>query len=223
MQPTGIMRKPFALAICLGLVLLPLTSASADEALEKALQYRVDQVKQDPAALKAAMVKGREAAGFCVLCHGETGNSSKPEVPHLAGQNPVYLLDQLERFTDGRRDDFIMSPLAKKLTPDEKVALVVFYANQQRRTEFVPSVDPALLVRGREIFEKNCVSCHGDDGRGKEGYAYIAALPEKYIASTLTRFREPDSHRINALMAAAASNLSNDDIDALAAYLSNLR
>ena len=210
-------------AIGLCLFSFPLVVAGADEALTKMLQNRIEQVRQDSGALKAAMVQGKEAAGFCVLCHGESGNSSKPEVPHLAGQNPVYLLDQLERFGDGRRDDYIMSPLAKKLTPDEKLALVIYYSNQERRTEFSTSMDPALLVRGREIYEKNCISCHGDDGRGKEGYAYIAALPEKYIAGTLTRFREPDGHRVNALMAAAASTLSNDDIDALAAYLSNLR
>ncbi|KPK12663.1 MAG: hypothetical protein AMJ68_01070 [Acidithiobacillales bacterium SG8_45] len=223
MQTTKTRYRSLAPVVLLGLLLLTPASGSADEALEKVLQNRVDQVKKDPEALKAAMAKGREAAGFCVLCHGETGNSTRPEVPHLAGQNPVYLLDQLERFADGRRDDYIMSPLAKKLTPDEKLSLVVYYANQQRSSEFVSGTDPALLVRGREIFEKNCVSCHGDDGRGKAGYAYIAALPEKYIAGTLTRFREPNGQRANALMAAAASNLSNEDIDALAAYLSNLR
>ena len=223
MYPTRIISNYFNLAISLVLLSFPLTAACADEALAKVLQDRIDQVKQDPKAMKAAMAKGKEAAGFCVLCHGETGNSSKAEVPHLAGQNPVYLLDQLERFTDGSRDDFIMSPLAKKLTPDDKVALVVYYANQRRLANVASNADPALLVRGQEIFEKNCISCHGDDGRGKEGYAYIAALPEKYIAGTLTRFREPNSHRINVLMAAAASTLSNEDIDALAAYLSNLR
>ena len=207
--------------------LLPLTLfssvSSADPALQKLLQTRIDEVRRDPGALRAAMERGKEAAAFCVLCHGDDGNSTKPDVPHLAEQNPVYLLDQLERFASGKRDDFIMTPLARKLTADEKIALVVYYTSYKRRIADSLDQDPAVLVAGRELFEKGCTSCHGEDGRGKEGYAYVAGLPEKYIASTLTRFREADKHRKNTLMSAVAMNLSNSDIDSLATYISSLR
>jgi cbb3-type cytochrome c oxidase subunit III len=209
-------RKNIQLAMIF-LLTMPLSLVNADPAL----QARIDQVKKNPDAVSAA--QGKEAAAFCVLCHGEDGNSSKPDVPHLAEQNPVYLLDQIERFASGQRNDYIMTPLARKLTSDEKVALVIYYSNQKRRIEDSLGKDPAVLITGREIFEKNCVSCHGDDGRGKEGYAYIAGLQEKYIVSTLTRFREPNKHRESTLMSAVAKNLGNNDIDALAAYISSLR
>ncbi len=214
----------FIHAILFVVLTVPMVAVvSADPALQKVLQTRIDNIKKDKQALQAAMATGREAAGFCVLCHGEDGNSIKADVPHLAEQNPVYLLDQIERFADGRRADYIMSPLAKKLTPDEKVALVIYYSSQRRVAPVESGVDPAVLVTGRETFDKHCVSCHGGDGKGKEGYAYIAALPSKYISSTLTHFREREKGRTNSLMSAVMQKLTNEQIDALAAYVSSLR
>ena len=216
-------KRGLALIVSLCLGVMMASVSSADPALQKLLQTRIDEVKRDPAALRAAMQRGKEAAAFCVLCHGDDGNSTKPDVPHLAEQNPVYLLDQLDRFASGERDDYIMTPLAQKLTADEKIALVVYYTSYKRRIPDSLDKDPEALIAGREIFDKSCVSCHGEDGRGKEGYAYVAGLPAKYIASTLTRFREADKHRHSALMSAVAKDLGNDDIDALATYISSLR
>ena len=203
-------------------LLLPPVVVLAEAIAQKTLQARIDEVLKDKQALEVAMTKGRAAAGFCVLCHGEDGNSTKPDVPHLAEQNPVYLLDQIERFADGRRTDYIMSPLAKKLTADEIVALVVYYSGQKRVPTGEQGLDPAVLVTGREIFERECIGCHGDDGKGKEGYAYVAGLPLKYVASTLTHFREREKGRTNALMSAVVKQMSNEEIDAIAAYVSSL-
>lgn len=204
------------------LVLLQPLAVLAEATDQGNLQVRIDEVRKDEQALEAATRRGRAAADFCVLCHGEDGNSTKPDVPHLAEQNPVYLLDQIERFADGRRTDYIMSPLAKKLTADEKVALVVYYSGQKREPPGEQGVDPAVLVRGREIFDRECIGCHGKDGKGKEGYAYIAGLPLKYVASTLTHFREREKGRTNALMSAVIKPMSNEEIDAIAAYVSSL-
>lgn len=203
-------------------LLLPPAAVLAEATDQKILQAQIDEVRKDKQALEVAMTKGRTAADFCVLCHGEDGNSTKPDVPHLAEQNPVYLLDQIERFADGRRSDYIMSPLAKKLTADEKVALVVYYSGQKRVPSGDQGLDPAVLVTGREIFDRECIGCHGEDGKGKEGYAYIAGLPLKYVASTLTHFREREKGRTNALMSAVIKSMSNDEIDAIAAYVSSL-
>lgn len=209
------------LLVVLAVLLTPVV-VLAEAIAQKTLQARIDEVMKDKRELEVAMTKGRAAADFCILCHGEDGNSTKPDVPHLAEQNPVYLLDQIERFADGRRTDYIMSPLAKKLTADEIVALVVYYSEQKRVPTGEQGLDPAVLVTGREIFERECIGCHGDDGKGMEGYAYIAGLPLKYLASTLTHFREREKGRTNALMSAVVKQMSNEEIDAIAAYVSSL-
>ncbi len=156
-------------------VLLPLASLFAVEPAPRgALEKRLAEVSASEDDRKAAVAKGKELTGFCASCHGPDGNSTKPDVPHLASQNTAYLLDQMERFADGRRHDYIMSPLAKRFSAEEKIALVLYYSVQTRRYEYKRPDDPAMVVRGR----------------GKQGYSYIAGLPEKYVSSTLTHFRE---------------------------------
>lgn len=126
-------------------------------------------------------------------------------MPHLASQNTAYLLDLIERFADGRRHDYIMSPLVKRFTAEDKIALVLYYSVRTRRCEYKRPDDPAMVVRGRGLYEKRCTRCHGPRGRGKEGYSYIAGQPEKYVSRSLTYFREKSGGGVNALMAAAAS------------------
>ena len=94
---------------------------------------------------------------------------------------------------------------------------------QTRRYAFRSANDPAMVVRGRGLYEKRCASCHGLRGRGRQGYSCIAGLPQKYVSSTLTHFREKSGGRTSALMADVASTLSNDDIDVLSAFISSLR
>ncbi len=186
------------------------------------LEKLLVEIRANKDTHEAAIAKGKELAAFCTLCHGLDGNSTKPDVPHLASQNTAYLLQQIERFADGRRNDYIMSPLAKRFTAGEKIALVLYYNAQTRRYDYRRSVDPALVLRGRDLYEKKCASCHGPGGRGKQGYSNISGLPVKYVSSTLTHFREKTGGRTNDLMMAVASKLSNDDIDMLSAYISSL-
>jgi len=217
--------KILTVSLALLLTLLPAPSHlfAADPASQTLLDKQLAEIRNNDRTHKMAMSKGKELAAFCALCHGEDGNSSRPEVPHLAAQNAGYLLDQIERFADGRRNDYIMSPLAKRFTTDEKVTLVVYYNAQKRRADYQRPSDPSMVLRGRGLYTKNCASCHGPGGRGKQRYSYVAGQPTKYVASTLTHFREKTGGRNNSLMTAVASNLSNDDIDALSAFISNLQ
>lgn len=85
----------FCLLMLLGLSGSPLMAVE-DEV--KGLMLIIDQRLEDPAAKQEAMRAGRNRALLCSYCHGDDGNSVKPEVPNLAGQNPVYLLDQIGKF-----------------------------------------------------------------------------------------------------------------------------
>lgn len=216
-------KKSLRTILAMLLLVGPATAALAEPSYQEKLLARINAAQKDRQVLRATIRRGRVAAGFCVLCHGDDGNSSNPEIPHLAEQNPVYLLDSIERFTNGRRTDYIMSPLAKNLTADEKVALVVFYSSQKRKDTGSLNLNPKLVFTGREIYGRECASCHGDDGKGRVGYSYIAGQPVKYTVSTLVNFREREKGRTDPLMIAVSQTLSNNDIDALAAYIASLR
>jgi cytochrome c553 len=86
---------------------------------------RLAEARADP-KLSANLVKtGQKVAAFCANCHGDGGNSGKPEVPNLAGQNPAYLLEQSRLFAEGRRRDAFMEGLFKALSVDEKVGVAL--------------------------------------------------------------------------------------------------
>lgn len=59
------------------------------------------------------------APALCAGCHGEDGIAVIEDVPHLAGENRVYLETQLKAFRNGQREHEIMSPIAKDLSDEE--------------------------------------------------------------------------------------------------------
>ena len=90
------------------------------------------QAQSDARLAESLLKTGRKAARpFCANCHGDSGNSIKPEVPNLAGQNTAYLLEQLQQFADGRRRDTFMQRMIHAMSADEKVGAVLYYASQK--------------------------------------------------------------------------------------------
>jgi cytochrome c553 len=77
-------------------------------AQDSALVNRLEASRQNPTLNDQLVVLGRKAAAVCAYCHGDGGNSVKPDVPNLAGQNTAYLLEQIQQFSDGRRRNEFM-------------------------------------------------------------------------------------------------------------------
>lgn len=184
---------------------------------------KLKEVQANPKALEDALKVGRHVAGFCANCHGEGGNSTNPDIPNLAGQNPGYLLDQVRQFADGLRKNEFMEGMIRALKPDETIGMVVFYSAQSV-VPHNPAANPAQLAKGRDLFNKNCFRCHGENGLGSERFARIAGQQTGYLTKTIKRYREGTSlKRSDPLMAAATSLLSDADVDALVTYVSNMK
>lgn len=182
---------------------------------------RLAEAKAD-ARLAASLVKnGQKVAAFCVNCHGEGGNSGKPEVPNLAGQNPAYLLEQSRLFAEGRRRDAFMESLFKAMSTDEKAGVALYFAAQP-----VVAREPAraeLGAAGQALYARLCVRCHGADGHGNEKIARIAGQQPVYLALTLKRYRAGSGVRTDPLMVEQARLLSDAQIEALVAHVSAMR
>jgi cytochrome c553 len=62
-----------------------------------------------------------------------------------------------------------------------------------------------------------CAACHGEDGRGiAPNFPVLAGQYASYLVHALKQYRSGE--RSNALMAPMATNLSDADIEDLAAY-----
>ena len=73
--------------------------------------------------------QGRAKADMaCSLCHGPTGQAALPNAPNLAGQQAIYLSEQLKNYRNGKRQNEIMNMIAKPLTDTEIAQLVTWYS-----------------------------------------------------------------------------------------------
>jgi cytochrome c553 len=184
------------------------------------LNARLMQLQSSPRQLDALYKAGSKVAAICANCHGEGGNSTKPDIPNLAGQNPSYLLEQMRQFSAGERKNEFMEGMIKALSPDDKLGMVVFYSKQE--VTHKPLANAALASRGQAYFSKICFQCHGAEGRGNEKIARIAGQQLNYLNLTLKRYRDGSHVRNNPLMAATTRPMTDADIAAVAAYVSSI-
>lgn len=218
-------RLPVALATTLVLTFLafPVLGQGARDvaAAGPDLGAHIKEVQASPAQLEAAYKTGAKVAAFCANCHGDSGNSLKPDVPNLAGQNPDYLLEQMRQFTTGERRNEFMQGLIKALKPQEKVGAVVYFSTQEVLQK--PANNTALAGRGQNYYARNCVSCHGEEGRGNEKMARIAGQQPVYLSLALKRYRDGSSVRKDPMMAASTQPMTDADIAAVVAYVTAMK
>jgi cytochrome c553 len=182
------------------------------------LDARMKQVLADPKATAAAVVAAKKVTFLCEVCHGVDGNSSKPDVPNLGGQNPSYLLTQMDKFSRGLRHYQFMEGLMRLLSEDDRINATVFYA-----TKAVKPAATASSAAGKELFAQRCSMCHGEQARGNENTPRLAGQQPEYLKMSITRYRDRTGERIYEPMSTMTSVLKNADITALTAYLSSLQ
>lgn len=131
-------------------IMTPIAKALSDAQVEAMATYYAEQprkVAPAPAADPAVLERGKELTTMgdsnrdifaCDICHGPQGRGG--DFAALAGQNPAYVLAQVQALRAGARgnDELgIMQALAKKLTDDDVKAAAAFY-NQVTVTPLPP-------------------------------------------------------------------------------------
>mgnify|MGYP000882057502 CR=1 FL=1 len=212
---------PLALALSLFLTAPALQAAPSRpvEAPMTADEYeaRVERASANPKTLAA----GKRAAFLCLYCHGEDGNSVQENIPNLAGQNPVYLLTQIEKFGDGRRKDEFMSGLIKSLSNEDRVNMAVYYAAMRPIPARVE--DERLVAQGRKRYLATCSGCHGPNATGNKSIARLAGQRVSYLTQALNNYRSSTPPRTDPVMTLIARKLPAADIPLIATYLSTLK
>ncbi|MDD4882567.1 MAG: c-type cytochrome [Gallionellaceae bacterium] len=194
---------------------------AAAPALAASNADRLHQVAGSAAEFDKARLAGQKAAYFCANCHGQDGNSAYDYIPNLAGQNAVYLLNQIDKFADGRRQDPFMSGLIKLLKEDDRFNMAIYYSSQPVRSS--ASGNPALTTKGRQLYEGICKACHGAQGYGNEKIARLAGQQPVYLKQALEQYRLGSKRRNDPVMGSIARRLKDYDIAALAAYIPTLK
>lgn len=175
---------------------------------------------------------GEGKAAICAACHGPGGQSNNPLWPNLAGQGAKYIVSQLEAFKAGERKDPVMSAQAMVLSEEDIAHLAVYFAGQEAKLSVASEAAVALaepLYRGGDA-ERGiaaCAACHGPTGAGNPGAAYphIAGQQVEYTAKSLRDFRsgERGAGVQGQIMQSVAKQLTDEEITALASYVSGLQ
>lgn len=181
----------------------------------------LQQGMTNPAERRILVEEGKKASTFCFNCHGDNGNSTLPDVPNLAEQHPVYLLDQIDAFLSGRRRDDFMEGLMRVLTPREKAAVAMFFA-QAKVVPASPTPGPRA-EQGKVFFAKICAQCHNANATGGESYPRLAGQQPEYIRVSLKRYLTMSNERFSPQMTNAARQLGEQNIEAIVDYLSSLK
>lgn len=72
---------------------------------------------------------GMNVRAYCVSCHGLSGNTVVSEWPNIAGQQRMYIIQQLTAYKSGEREHPLMNVIANELT-DKQIADVAEYYSQ---------------------------------------------------------------------------------------------
>ncbi|WP_328985583.1 c-type cytochrome [Thiorhodovibrio winogradskyi] len=178
--------------------------------------------------------KGKEKASqICQACHGLDGNGvpGQPIWPKLAGQHPNYIYKQLTNFKNNERYNAQMSPMAMPLSDDEMRNLAAYYSGLPQ-SGGVAAADQVEL--GEKIYRAGnpktgvpaCSGCHGPAGMGTNlaKFPRVSGQYPEYLDQTLKLFRKMErANDPNGMMRGVAARMTDEEIAAVAQYISGLR
>ena len=178
------------------------------------------------AAVAGPLDPGYPKAFSCSACHGFDGASPSDTVPVLAGMQPWYMKKTIQDYAAGKRPAAEMEPYAKmvlQLGVDDVAA----YFGRQKKQPSPVRLDAAAVERGKAA-SRQCVICHGQDGKGDaaKGIPDLTGQPPGYLRNQVLLFktdrRSPGDDVVKAAKA-IMKTIPDEQVGDLAAYYSSLR
>jgi cytochrome c553 len=189
-------------------------------------------------AAKPDLAKAKQTAEtVCVACHGADGNSAVPVNPNLAGQGAEYISRQLQHFKAGIRVNPVMLGMTAALTPDDMVALGIYFSQQKPKNG--SAKDAQLVEAAQTLFRAGdganslpaCAACHAPNGAGMpKNYPRLAGQHADYTYAQLKAFKAGErgndkdgKDTQGRIMGTIAQHMSDTQMKALADYMAGLR
>jgi cytochrome c553 len=221
-----------ALSLLAATVALAGPPAPKKEGIEsRDYQWNAQEGEKIEALQKKGDVKrGEEAYEVCGACHLPSG-AGRPDgtFPQLAGQHTTVLIKQMADIRAGLRDNPTMYPFAITLTDPQELADAAAYIEKL----CIPvdhgkyeGADAAIQIsKGKELYEKQCLECHGANGEGNKEkfYPVIAGQHYKYLLRQMTEIRDGHRRNANPDMVKVIKPYTNDQLVAISAYQSSLK
>lgn len=169
-----------------------------------------------------------DMAALCFECHGADNSTSDSLVPKLNGQLRSFLVKQTKYYLSGERNDIVMSTVIGNFNLSENniSEIADFYSRLPPMKGSGKMTD--LGKKGRVVFiEQKCIFCHEEADKSVASYigetVIIGGQNKSYLIKSMLDIR--DRARIADgfdLMSKTVKHLSDDDIEAVAEYLSSI-
>ncbi len=172
---------------------------------------------------------GKTTFSVCARCHlPEAWGNSDGTYPQLAGQHVNVLMKQLLDIRNGTRQSSLMYPFVQQRTIGgyQELSNVVAYIST------LP-MNPAHAKgpwhkgskeykQGKKIYQKNCSSCHGDNGEGNNTLAYprLQGQNFQYMSRQLGRIKS-GQRVVHTAMQAVIQSLDLQQLDRAVNYASH--
>jgi len=143
--------------------------------------------------------------------------------PSLAGQPKVFLENNLIMIREGMRDIPVMKGQLDGLSDPQIIAIAKFYSSQTLKPE-PGKRDDALYERGQLISKQAlCGTCHLPNYVGREQMPRLAGQREDYLLHAMRQFTSNNAKGRDTIMAASLYGMNDDDLKAIAHYLSQAK
>ena len=220
------MKKNISLAVLLaGILSIACSAVSAND--NRKTDEGLDEFNL---ALKLTpdIDNGRQLYRTCVACHGPegwgTGNGSYPQI---AGQLPGVSIKQLADIRAGNRDNPIMRAFTtvRALGGAQEIADIAGYIASLPMTVDNGQGNSLYLEQGKEIFLRDCVDCHGENGEGdsKKHVPMIQGQHYQYLARQYRWIRDGRRRNADKNMVKQIQGYSLREEKAVLAYTASLR
>src|ERR1700688_2484998 len=136
------------------------------------------------------------SVAYCRTCHGVSGQAFRGAfpMPRLAGQQPEYLVNQLQAFIERRRTNPVMFNVAHVLSPSMLAALAAHF--RELNPKSLGGAPRELVAAGQKIYEEGvldhnvppCSSCHGPEAKGQAAVPRLAGQLHDYTSKKLVNW-----------------------------------
>jgi len=170
---------------------------------------------------------GEKIYPLCAACHGDDGfGQQQGEYPSIAGQHQRVILKQLLDIQSKKR----INPTMYAFTDMETMGGLQGMADIAAYTAALPSNpnpvtgEGTQLGKGETLYSTYCVSCHGKQAQGSEEQYYPRLTNQHYpyLVRELAWIRDSIRKNSDPAMVLILQDFSDDDMQAVADYLSRL-
>jgi cytochrome c553 len=202
--------------VLVGLVCLVASNVQAVEKITIQLDFTPD------------IEDGKTTFGVCARCHlPEAWGNADGTYPQLAGQHVNVLMKQLLDIRNGSRQSSLMFPFVQQRTIGgyQELSNVVAYIStlpmNPDHAKGPWKKGTAEYKQGKEIYQKNCSSCHGDNGEGNNDLVYpkLQGQHFQYMSQQLGRIKS-GQRIVHPGMQAVIENLEIEQLEKAINYAS---